>query len=997
MIEARARRNPYIVGTVIKEVDKFFGREGLFQVIEDNLRQNVQLILLYGQRRIGKSSVLKQIPQKIAREEFIFVNFDTQDKEQLLGYEIFYRIAIAIVEALELHDQVTPPSARELATNIEIFSREFLPQVYQQIGDKNLVLLLDEFDVLSESNPGSDKTEFFNSIKLLLKQHQRLFIIPVVGRHLNELKNLRTFFKSAPYKEIALLDEDSAQRLITKPAQGVLVYESEAIQAILKLSAGHPFFTQVICFTLFAKARERDQWTITRADVEGIVDKVFQEETAQAGLAWFWDGLLTPEQVVLSAVAEAQKIAIEHNQRVPEEPLTLLSRYGVIPTEVLIAAAKQLADNGFLDDTGRRVKVELVRRWLVQSHPLKRELWELEKLEQDNVNSLLSIANNLHQQGNPNALQLYEQALVLNPNHFRAIKSLAQAYLQVEDFDKALELYKQAHKFSPAHSQEELLQSRETYGHKLITQREFGAAKIQFQEVLQIDPHRLLATQKLAEIAAYESGIANFSHPPTIVTPVINPPANRLRRKQILQASITAAILAAITIPIGFGVYQVSAPCPPGQQKDSGLFCRIDTSSISHGDRTLFPQIINSDRDLGIAAFKKGNYQDAKQFFGKAVAANRNDPEVLIYYNNASARLKGSYVTLAAVVPTQNKTEFAQEILRGVAQAQNQFNNQSGYSGQLLEIVIANDGNEPDKAKQVADNLIQDPSVLGIIGHDDSNATIAALPKYEQAQLAIVSPTSSSILIKSPVFFRTVSSDETAGQKLAEYASKTLGLKKVVIFANPDSKYSNSMREVFTNHFQILKGEVVNAPLIDLTSPTFSAENEVPKSLYRFKAEAALLFPDTKYTNVAIKIVKANENLKNRTQNTKRRGLKLLGGETLYNQETLIAGGSAVEGLIIETPWFREAPEAKDFAQKAERQWGGSISWRTATSFDATQAFIKSLFPHPSRTTILERLRTVKISKNETSGYPLQFTTEGERQTTSNLVKVEGGKFVKVE
>ncbi|NMG22934.1 ABC transporter substrate-binding protein [Brasilonema bromeliae] len=54
-------------------------------------------------------------------------------------------------------------------------------------------------------------------------------------------------------------------------------------------------------------------------------------------------------------------------------------------------------------------------------------------------------------------------------------------------------------------------------------------------------------------------------------------------------------------------------------------------------------------------------------------------------------------------------------------------------------------------------------------------------------------------------------------------------------------------------------------------------------------------------------------------------------------------GGNAIEGLIVSVPWFREAPQSKNFAQKAAQQWGGKISWRTATSYDATQALIQAL------------------------------------------------------
>ncbi|MDB9483321.1 ABC transporter substrate-binding protein, partial [Dolichospermum circinale CS-537/05] len=412
----------------------------------------------------------------------------------------------------------------------------------------------------------------------------------------------------------------------------------------------------------------------------------------------------------------------------------------------------------------------------------------------------------------------------------------------------------------------------------------------------------------------------------------------------------------------------------------------------------LFPNNNNPSRDQGIAAFKNGNYQEAAKLFQQAIKANQKDPELVIYYNNARARQQGSPFILAVVVPIGTNENDAQEILRGVAQAQNQFNDNKGLNNRFLEIVIANDDNTKS-AQQVAQQLVKDNSILGVIGHNSSDATQAELPEYEKAGLAIISPTATSVFLKRSVFFRTVSSDASAGKKLAEYTFNNLKLKRAVIFANPNSPYSNSIREVFTNRFEKLGGEVVRKPLIDLTDINFDARREISATVYsRDKfAQAAMLFPDTQSTDTAIKIVKEiirrNAKLKDNPQDGRVKELKMLGGDTLYSDNT----SKNVEGLIVATPWFRETPQAKDFAQKSEKKWGGGISWRTATSFDATQAFIKALSNNATRTNLLEKLPSINLDTNETSGYQLKFTEEREREGQSILVQVKDGKFVPIE
>ena len=510
----------------------------------------------------------------------------------------------------------------------------------------------------------------------------------------------------------------------------------------------------------------------------------------------------------------------------------------------------------------------------------------------------------------------------------------------------------------------------------------------------------------MEEIRAFESklkGVQNLSSQPQII-------ANKTTVKPksftgIMQIPVAFVALTTVVSVFGFGIYQqLSRTCPPGKNRELGVLgvsCVVDNSKISRGERTLFPKNNNPSRDQGIAAFKNGNYQQAANLFQQARKANQNDPEVEIYYNNARARQQGSPFTLAAVVPIGTNPNDAQEILRGVAQAQNQFNNK-GLNNRFLEIVIANDDNK-ESAQQVAQQLAQDDSILGVIGHNSSDATQKALPEYEKAGLAIISPTAASILLKSSVFFRAVYSDQVTGTKLAEYTFNNLQLKRAVIFANPNSPYSNSIREVFTNRFEKLGGEVVRKPLINLTDPNFDARIEISATVYskdKF-AQAAILFPDTQSTDTAIKIAteitRRNARLKDDPQSGRVKDLKMLGGGSLYGNETLDKGGKNLEGLIVAIPWFRESSPAKAFAERSEQEWGGGISWRTATSFDATQAFIKALSNNATRTNLLEKLPSINLNKNETSGYQLKFNEEREREGQSILVQVKDGKFVPIE
>lgn len=393
----------------------------------------------------------------------------------------------------------------------------------------------------------------------------------------------------------------------------------------------------------------------------------------------------------------------------------------------------------------------------------------------------------------------------------------------------------------------------------------------------------------------------------------------------------------------------------------------------SCGERVLFIGKSNSDRDRGIEAFKAGNYSQAAQEFEKAVLGDRTSPELQIYLNNAKARQAGTPFVLAVVVPIDSNVTSAEEILRGVADAQTQFNDAKGLNNQLLEIAIANDSNDPTTATEVAQKLANDPNILAVIGHNSSDASKAALVEYEKAGMAMVSPTSTSTELSGNSFFRTLPSDAVSGAKLADYAWNTLLLDKVAIFYNPNSSYSKSLEQAFATQFQQLGGQVIKT--IDIADPAFNPEQDI-KAIQN-QAQAVILFPNTKTTSTAIGVAVANSN-----QPATQR-LKLLGGDALYTPATLTSGSNAVEGLILAVPWVAET----EYAKRAERRWLGGVNWRTAMSFDATQALIKTLSSSASRTTVLQNLKNTNLSVSETAGEALVFESTGDRQAYPILVQ----------
>ncbi|MGK7882542.1 MAG: ABC transporter substrate-binding protein [Crocosphaera sp.] len=393
---------------------------------------------------------------------------------------------------------------------------------------------------------------------------------------------------------------------------------------------------------------------------------------------------------------------------------------------------------------------------------------------------------------------------------------------------------------------------------------------------------------------------------------------------------------------------------------------------FSSGDIRLFTNQVNLNADRGIEAFKAGNYEQAYQQFGQAVNTAPSDPEVQIYLNNSQARKSEKPFILAAVVPVDTKQTNALEMLRGVAQAQTQFN-QQGINGRLLEIIIVNDSNDKQYAQKVANKIVNNNDILGVIGHNSSGASAEGLKEYEQAGIAMISPTSTSTSLSGNVFFRTVPSDGKAGQFLARYAVRN-NMSRVAVFFTSTSNYSKSLKQAFVNGFQLLGSTEV----LDMSDPSFDPKSTV-KALQN-QVDGFVIFPNTdnRITNISLQVADANASLANPK--------KLLGGDALYNPATLQLSQGGVKDLVLAVPWF--AKPTYPYTNLAAKRWGGRVSWRTATSYDATKAFTKALSGNATRNSVLTKLQQTNLSPSETSGDPLQFLKSGDRNTDPLLVRV---------
>lgn len=373
--------NPYIVGNPIRTETMFYGREDDFRYVQTKLEGAAQgvVIVFCGDRRVGKSSILFQVMNGRLGKRFIPVFIDMQEMVITSDSEFFARTARLICEAVaQAGVRVNAPRFDE--RNPYPLFLDFLDDVLAAIGDRTLLLLLDEYELMeSKVDDGKLSHEFFTFLAGLMDNKERLSLIFTGSRRLEERdkKYWRELLRRSLFRKVGFLTGKDTLRLITEPVEGKVVYGRGAVESICRLTAGQPFYTQVICQNMIDYLNEHEQNWITLADLEKVTAEIVDHPLPQ--MIYAWEALSDDEKLVLSLLANV--LPDGHTYATARDLRTAVKAndYPVNLSETTIRLTleemfrRELLDKNSSD--GFRVKIDLFRLWIRRSH----SIWQVVK------------------------------------------------------------------------------------------------------------------------------------------------------------------------------------------------------------------------------------------------------------------------------------------------------------------------------------------------------------------------------------------------------------------------------------------------------------------------------------------------------------------------------------------------------------------------------------------------------------------------------------------
>jgi hypothetical protein len=243
------RPNPYIVGNPVRSPEMFFGRTEEFQVIRRTLENQQQgcMFVLCGERRTGKTSILYQISNRRLGPEFIPVFVDMQglvvQKDEELLRELASRVADAVAEE---QDSSELTSLQPVTSYLDFTG--FMDVVARQTSGRRLVLLIDEYSLIADKvQAGKLSAEVYPYLNSLLERYPRLSFVFTGSSELEPHSGWSPLLGKSYYRKITFLGRKDAEELICKPLQGKVFFRAGVVGDILRLTQGHPFYTQLFC------------------------------------------------------------------------------------------------------------------------------------------------------------------------------------------------------------------------------------------------------------------------------------------------------------------------------------------------------------------------------------------------------------------------------------------------------------------------------------------------------------------------------------------------------------------------------------------------------------------------------------------------------------------------------------------------------------------------------------------------------------------------------
>ncbi|MEO0013902.1 MAG: hypothetical protein RLZZ535_2291, partial [Cyanobacteriota bacterium] len=306
-------------------------------------------------------------------------------------------------------------------------------------------------------------------------------------------------------------------------------------------------------------------------------------------------------------------------------------------------------------------------------------------------------------------------------------------------------------------------------------------------------------------------------------------------------------------------------------------------------------------------------------------------------------------IQIAIVGPMSESPIFGQEMVQGAQLYFDRVNKEGGINGKKFELIIFDDRDDPDLAREKALEIAKSTEALAVLGHFSSFASIRGGEIYQEFGIPAItgSATAQQVTEGNDWYFRTVFNNHYQSVFLAHYVKQVLNSSKATIIYNQNN-YGTTLANGFEKTFVNLGGKIQNKWSLSETENLEDLQNQ---SFWD------LLADKTQNNPGVILLAAHNGEVVNAIFQIRQKGLNypIIGADSVgkatfatrfdeyyEEQET---PGYYTDGIYATAPIIFDVAgeKAQYFRNEYMEKYGKEPNWIAATYYDAATLAVEAI------------------------------------------------------
>ncbi len=367
----------------------------------------------------------------------------------------------------------------------------------------------------------------------------------------------------------------------------------------------------------------------------------------------------------------------------------------------------------------------------------------------------------------------------------------------------------------------------------------------------------------------------------------------------------------------------------------------------------------------------------------EAPAAAENDTPAAA--SSSAAPTAGDPVRIAVAAPmTGDNAEYGQGFYNAAVMKAEEWNAKGGVLGRPIEIVQFDDKNSSEEAASIAQKIVSDGNIAGVIGHFASGVCMTAAPTYQENKIIEISPSSSHPDYSGigDYIFRnnTVINVEAAAG--LDIAVNDLGKKNIGIISIKTDWGTNTAKIVT----ELVEGMASTGAKVVAHEEVMEGSDDYSPAIAKLDAAGADVVICVSMYSTLAPVAKQYKQVNP--------DIAIVGFSNAYTQQLLELGGSAVEGVCFPVIFYAgsDDPAIKNYVDTYKEKYGAQPSALTSQAYDSVGMLLTAIESVGTTDSAAVRDALAKIDYPGVTG-ETTFNDIGDVQKSFVKLTIKDGQF----